>query len=535
MELTATKDRKRRLPLKWIGGGVVLLLILFLAVGAVRRQSGATAVSATTGDIVTVTTGDLSASATASGRVTAVSTANLAVNAPGVVEAILVEAGQTVAAGDPLVQLDTTDLAFQVERAEQSLQLAEIDLEALLDGASDQDIASAEAAVASAQVNLDNLLAGPTAQDIAASEASIRSQQASVASANAAYGSTLDSVSDSAIAAAEAALINAQIAYDSAVDVNEDDPTEATHNAMMDAASDLAAAQANLDALLDGPNQGSVTNASANVASAAANVDQAEANHDTLLAGATAQQIAAAEATLAQAAANLARLTDSATEQDILIAEAAVEQATLRLADAEEALAKATITAPYGGMITAVHVNVGEYATGNAVEIVSNTMQVVLSVDEVDIGTLAVGQAAQITLETWPNTPINAELTAIAPSATQNSDLVTYDVTLTLADSDLPILVGMTANAELFTASRTDVLLVPNAAINADRAAGTFTVNLVTGEADGQPVTEPVVVTVGLKDNQFTQITSGLSAGDELLIGTLNAPVIRFDRQGAGE
>ena len=81
----------------------------------------------------------------------------------------------------------------------------------------------------------------------------------------------------------------------------------------------------------------------------------------------------------------------------------------------------------------------------------------------------------------------------------------------------------MTANADLVTATIADALLIPNAAIHADRAAGTYTVNVaVSPAADDGPAFTSVPVTVGLRDGSFTQITGGLDAGDAVLIGELN-------------
>jgi macrolide-specific efflux system membrane fusion protein len=86
----------------------------------------------------------------------------------------------------------------------------------------------------------------------------------------------------------------------------------------------------------------------------------------------------------------------------------------------------------------------------------------------------------------------------------------------------------MTANARLITAEHDNVLLIPNAALTADRQAGTYTVNLVTGESDGEPVVKEVQVTIGLRDDGFTEVTSGLSEGDQVLIGELKAPTQSF-------
>jgi HlyD family secretion protein len=529
-----TGRRKRR---RWIIFGIIALILaglLLIIPGVVRNWTAErSATQSQPGDIVSVFLGDLAATASATGRVEPLRTGRLAVDSPGLVEAVHVRVGEEVQTGDLLVQLDTTDLALRVEKARQNLALRETSLEALLGSARPADRAAAEASVHSAQVRLDELLAGPGEQEILDSETSIRTQQATVASATASYNIALNVIKSSAVAAAETELLNAEISYEAAREANEAFANSATHESMLDAEQKLAIAQAALDELRAGPDQGNVSSAAAALSAARANLEQAEANHQRLLAGPTASQIAAAQAALAQAESQLAALNEGASAEDVAIAEAGVQQARLALLDAQESLAKASITAPLDGVVTAVHVVEGEYASGNVVELASDALQVILSVDEIDIGLLAVGQPAVITLEAWPDVEIDGEIAVIAPSAQNSNGIVAYDVQLSLAENDLPILIGMTANASLLTSRTTDVLLVPNAAITADRGTGIFTVNLVTGRVDGLPATETVEVTVGLKDRDFTQITAGLSAGDEVVIGELDAPTFRFG-QGNG-
>ena len=66
-------------------------------------------------------------------------------------------------------------------------------------------------------------------------------------------------------------------------------------------------------------------------------------------------------------------------------------------------------------------------------------------------------------------------------------------------------------------------------AVTADREAGSYSVNLIVGEEDGEPVIESREVTIGLRDNSFTEITSGLAEGDDVQIGELSAPTIDFN------
>ena len=506
---------------KWIIGLLAVIGIgAILFAGSRLAQERAAAQEPAAGETVTAFIGDLSASATASGQVQPQREATLSVTTPGRVDNINVREGDVVAAGDVLMQLDTTSLALNVANAEQNLRLKESNLAALSKPASELDIASAEAALASAEASLADLISGPTPEQLAAYEAGLASSEASLSSAYANLAATQGSVKDSQILAAEAALAAAQLQQQSAQEANADEPNEQTHQAMLQANQAVADAQANLNALRQGPNLGA---AQGSVAAASARLDSSQANFNIQVGEASAAQIASAEAQIAQAEASLNSLLEGPSAQDLLIAEAEVEQAQINLANAQEALAKATVAAPFAAIVTAVNYSEGEIASGPVIELVdANSLEVILEVDEVDIGTLSIGQPAIITMETWPDSAIDSEITSISPVAVTDptSSLVLYEVHLSLGDSGLPIRVGMTANANLITAEVADVLLVPNQAINADRATGTFTVNLLTGEEEA----EEIPVTVGLRDNRYTEITNGLQEGDELLI-TNGAPL----------
>ncbi len=127
---------------------------------------------------------------------------------------------------------------------------------------------------------------------------------------------------------------------------------------------------------------------------------------------------------------------------------------------------------------------------------------------------------------------ITSEVVSIAPVAkSDNSALVVFEVYLKVGETELPILLGMTADAALIASDNEEVLLVPNAVINADRSTGTFTVNKVSLDADGNQVTEEVEVSIGLRDGRFTQITEGLSEGDQVLVGNA-LPVFDFGDGG---
>jgi HlyD family secretion protein len=520
----AVKDKKSRKKWIWIGIAAAVVIGILLVVFARPADGEAQTVEEET---VTAFIGDLSASASASGNVAADRSANLSVAQPGIVADVPVRAGDIVQAGDVLVQLETDDLALNLANALQALAIQEANLATLLKPASAADLAAARANVASAQANLDDVLDGPTELELAAQEANVRSAEANVTSSFGNLQSAQDSVSDAQIAAAEAALAAARVAQIQAQRVNADNPTYETDQAMRNANEQVAIAQSQLDDLLAGPNVGS---AQASVAASAAQRDAAQANFEEYAAGATATAIASAEAQLAQAEAALSSMENGATNADVRSAEAQVEQARLNVAAAQEAVDNATLTAPFDGVVTAVNVAPGEIASGVAISLIdSDSLELVLDVDEVDIGALSVGQPAIVSLEAWPTVNIESAIDKIAPSTQDDgSGLVTYQVFLDLDQTDLPVRVGMTANANLITADRSDVLLLESRAINANRQNGTFFVTIV--DEDG--TFREVPVTIGLRDGNLTQITSGLQAGDEVLVGA--APTFDFSNGGGG-
>lgn len=498
---------------------LALIALLFLSACG-GSPSGQPSGNGEEQETVTAFIGDLSASATASGQVEPSKEATLSVETPGIITQVHVRVGDVVQTGDVLLRVDAADLELNVANAEQTVALRQANLDSLLAAPQPADVKSAETAVSSAQAALDKLLAGPTEEEIAIAEANVRASQASLASASADLSSTQESIKESQILAAQAALYTAQQSQERIAEINEEFPNEANHMQLLQANQAVADAQAQLDKLLAGPNTAASQNS---VAASAARLDGTQADLNATLAGATTAQIASAQAQLAQAQATLADLLAGATEEEIQTAEAELELAQLTLAAAQEQLDKATLVAPFAGVVTAVNFSEGELASGPAIEIVDTaSLEIVLSVDEVDVGSFAVGQPAVVTLETWPDEEIASEILTIAPSANSGgaNALVSYDVHVGLGETDLPVRVGMTANANLITASTEDVLLVPNRAITADRQAGKYFVHVLNNEGGF----DEVEVVIGLRDGENTQIVSGIEAGDELVIGAVPPP-----------
>lgn len=531
---------------KWIGA--VALIAIVITVFLISRGPGNNA-NAQSSETVEAFIGDLDATATATGQLEAAAKAGLSFVQSGTVAERLVDVGDAVNAGDPLLVLDTTALERAVRDAEQAVLIQQSRLLDLQRPATEVEIAAANANVANAQARLDDLLAGGSGSDIAAQEAVVQGAQADVAAAAARLASAGAGGTSDELLAAEFALEQAQTAYTQAEEahratfdctwndgsgsfdcVGGSDAEKAARVVAQQALADLRAAEERLDNLQPGSGRASVAAAQAALISAQASLSADLARLEQLRDGPTTAELASAEAAVARANQQLNSLLDGPADNSLIQQEVQVEQAAIALQRAQNNLEAATLLAPFDGVVTAVMASVGETATGVVVELVNmNTLEVVLEVDEIDLGSLDLGQNAVVTFETYPGTPIAAEVVQIAPENTPNqSGTVVYEVNLALAEHDLFLLEGMTADASLTTDQRENVLLVPNEAIQSDRSTGTFTVDVVTGRADEELTVESTPVTIGLRDGSFTQITGGIEAGTELAVGYNPPPTQGF-------
>lgn len=130
--------------------------------------------------------------------------------------------------------------------------------------------------------------------------------------------------------------------------------------------------------------------------------------------------------------------------------------------------------------------------------------QLVLSVDELDISSIAVGQDADILLDAFPNEHFDATVQHISRVGDTDKTITTFQVELTVS-SDERLAAGMNASATITIAKKSDVLLIPVAAIYED-ADGAY---VLLGEAK---VRREIVT--GLSDGTYVEITDGLAEGD---------------------
>ncbi|MDQ4075622.1 MAG: HlyD family efflux transporter periplasmic adaptor subunit, partial [Chloroflexota bacterium] len=142
-----------------------------------------------------------------------------------------------------------------------------------------------------------------------------------------------------------------------------------------------------------------------------------------------------------------------------------------------------------------------------------------VEVDEIDIGQVRVGDPVTILIDSLPDTEIVSEIDYVAPVPTISQGVVTYPVRILLDAEAAPgVRVGMTTNVNITTETREGALLVPNRAIEIDRNSG----KLFVEKIDGDEVVR-TEVQVGLRNDEVSEITDGISEGDVLLIRSVDS------------
>jgi len=218
-------------------------------------------------------------------------------------------------------------------------------------------------------------------------------------------------------------------------------------------------------------------------------------------------------------------------------ARAQIAQSTAILRSAELDLSRTRITAPTSGVVIDKLVEPGttvaaNFQTPNLFTIAADTsrMQVEAAVDEADIGQVSVDQKVRFTVDSYPDDTFVARVQQIRQSATQSSASVSYLVILDVDNKDGKLLTGMTANVDIITGQKFDVLRVPIAATRflpreGDRGDGEgkspdddakqVTV-WVPGEDEYAPQRQ--AITTGLEGEDFAELTGGLKEGADVLV-----------------
>ncbi len=211
--------------------------------------------------------------------------------------------------------------------------------------------------------------------------------------------------------------------------------------------------------------------------------------------------------------------SNAVAKAQVGLAEAQVVQAEASYKLAETNLQYTKIVSPVDGIVISRNVDIGQtmaamFQSPTLFSIAQDLskMQINTNVDESDIGRIQPGQDAEFVVDAYPETVFTGKVTQVrnAPVVVQN--VVTYDVVITVANPDLKLKPGMTANVSIITGVKNGVLRVPNAALRfkpKKMPAG------APGE-HGQKVwlpdgdeAKPVKVKTGITDGSWSELLEG--------------------------
>lgn len=465
-----------------------------------------------------VENGRITATVNATGSIEPEALVTLTFRSTGTIQQVNVERGQVVRAGDVLATLDTEELQLAVQQAEDALHIQELTRQQQLNNElSPATMASSQADIDAAAAQLEVAQANQAAAEAAVLQAQAQKAQLLAGATDAAIASA-----EAQVASAQAQQKNAQITYDRVLECfnfkipGEDEKQEicpglgATEEqarySLNNANVALTAAEAQLAETKAGPRPADIQAADAAIASAQANVLAAQGN------------VAVAEANLARAQAAFDRMQEPPTEDELAILDAQIASAETNLAVAQLRLEQSMIVAPIEGTIANVAINAGEQASPGAPAITlvnEDAFHINVNVDEIDIDQISVGQDVEVTLDALQDTVLTGTIAEISPTSASAGGVVTYLVTINItADQGVTLRPGMSANASIVVQEIDDVLTVPNWAIRLDRETGNAYV--LQKMADG--TISEVVVGTGLRNEQFSEVLSGLQAGDVVVV-----------------
>jgi HlyD family secretion protein len=518
---------------------LVVILLAAIAAGGYwfyqnRIATKATPASGGFTQVVPVRQGNLSSTVSVVGQLEAVQSADLAFERLSGTTKLLslkVKPGNTVTATQVLATIDPAPYQQALDQAKSDLQAAEKTLADLKTPPTDLQIAQADLAIAKAEVQLQQAESDPANPD----SADVVSLRNAVQDAK----DNLDLIQFQATLAEHAAIAKTERDLHYNVQwwqrrVEQLLELEREHEANLEQMLERQKGQALLSGLEPDlarvraqrelarqATAAEIAKGKVTLADAEAALAKAQAGGDKLALAQAQVAIQEAQVTLLTAQDARTKLAAGADASALATAQADLDKKRLALSDAQADLAATQLRAPFDGTVLETHAQPGsQIATGAAILALANlkALQVVAAIDETTIRRIAADQDVSITFDAFPGQRFRGKVLAIPLQGALQGGVMVYAVPISLTGADkLPLLVGMTANAQIQVAQAANALLVPTMALQ--RVGGQYQVLLrMADPALPEGATVAVPVEVGLSDGVNTQITSGLQPGDQVVV-----------------
>ena len=213
------------------------------------------------------------------------------------------------------------------------------------------------------------------------------------------------------------------------------------------------------------------------------------------------------------------------SKADVARAKAQVAQTEAALASSQEDLRNSTIVSPMDGLALSRDVEVGDAVSsilvlGSQATLVMtlgdmSTVYVLGKVDQADIGKVYLGQPARIVVESFKEKKFEGKVTKISPLGVDKDNVTTFEVRVSIQNPTGELKANMSANAEIILEEKHGVLLTPEAAVVYDKDRHTF---LEVPDPKADSGRRRVAVTLGISNGVKTELVSGLSEGQKLIL-----------------
>lgn len=423
-------------------------------------------------------------------------------NVEGEIIKILVDEGQKVEVGDPLLRIDDEQILEQKKQAEANLEARDAELKRaelqiqITDKQQDSNLAQARNSVLKAQATLDSFVA-TTQQRVTEAETLVATTQNSL-------NQDIIGLKQAEIALGQAKLTlerakttveSAKISYETTESEHERnkelfDKQLISKQALEDSQKQLIIAKSNYETSEKEVESQLETIKSQDenikameqaIESRRSTLDLNKKNVETLKESLDAQR-KQYKAELEDAQTRLDQIQETIEEQKALAkhakvgAEASRLEAASRLKSQEERYNWTTVTAPISGTITRLIVEEGEIITsgrsafsrGDPIMRIADLDQMIVrtQINQVEIGKIELGQRAEISVDSYPNRIFPGRVSEISPSATprgpQNqSSVITFEVDVEVTGSPRELLPGMSADVDIIVFEESDILQLP--------------------------------------------------------------------------
>jgi RND family efflux transporter MFP subunit len=201
-----------------------------------------------------------------------------------------------------------------------------------------------------------------------------------------------------------------------------------------------------------------------------------------------------------------------AVKDSIDAAKAQLEQSRASLSLSRTQLGETNVYAPAAGIIASRSINVGELASSAvpALTIVNNDkLYVSMNVSEKLINKISIGQKLQFIIDSITDKTFEGQITNISPAADAQTHF--YEVKAKVLDSDERIKHGMFSKTKMVIENKERALTLPNQGVVTDNGLP-FAYIVKDGAVEKKPIQ------VGLANDKITEITQGLSEGDQVIL-----------------